>query len=147
MVRALIVPAALQTTLRMPMLFQRWWCGRNSGSAAQPEQLLHKLPHAKRVQKTPSVTEAISSVTVTLQSFKKLSFATETLLHILLSSNANALASGCYFWQKSWFSGDTTATPKDATPSQDVPRLGTSSPQVLMALKTLGRQAKSVKYH
>ena len=60
MALAPIVPAALpalRTTPRTPMLFQRWWCGRNSGWAAPSEQLLHKLPHAKQVQKTPSVTE------------------------------------------------------------------------------------------
>ena len=65
--------------------------------------------------------QEISSVTVMLQSCKKLSFAAKILSHIILSSNAHAVASGYYFWQKSRFSDDTTATPKWTTFSDKEP--------------------------
>lgn len=123
MVLALIVPAALRTKLRTRMLFQRW-CGRNSGSAAPPEQLLQTTTCQKSAENTFcdwSKEQEVFLVTVTLQSCKKLSFAAKILLHTILSSNAHAVASGCYFWQKSWFSDDTTATPKGTVFSDKEP--------------------------
>lgn len=41
---------------------------------------------------------------------KNLCFAAKIPLDITLSSKALA---SCYFWQKSWFSDDTTPTPKE----------------------------------
>lgn len=105
MALVLIVPAALQATLRTAVHLQRSWLVET-----QTQQLLHKLSYAKTVQKTPSVTEVklrrCSSVTVMLQSCKKASLEAKILSLIILSSHAHVVASGCYFWQKSWFSDD-----------------------------------------
>lgn len=93
--------------------FSRGDNGTNSSSGAPPEQLPCKLPRAKQVQKTLSVTAAKSSrFPQSLWGYKKLSFSAQILLHVILSSNAHIVAGGCYFWQKSSFSDDTTGTPK-----------------------------------